>query len=438
MSAPSMTTGPTSLNEDLLPTLTVPQAMAEADRCLYCWEAPCVKACPTSIDIPSFIRRIRTGNATGAGRKILEANIMGGTCARVCPTEVLCEASCVRNKAQEAPVAIGRLQRHATDALFAAGTQPFVRAPATGKKVAVIGAGPAGLACAHRLAREGHAVTVYEARPKSGGLNEYGLAAYKMAGEQAQKEVDFILSIGGITIEHGKALGRDVSIAGLRARFDAVFLGIGLGGTNALKVPGEELEGVEDAVAFIENLRQTSGLGTPLTGKKVVVIGGGNTAIDAAIQAKLLGAEEVTLAYRRGAEQMGATAHEQALAKLAGVIVRPWLRPRRLSADGSTRVASIELEKTKLIDGKLTGTNHTEILSADLVLKAVGQTLDASVLDGMEIEAGKVAVDADGRTSLKGVYAGGDCVKSGQDLTVQSVDDGQRAAAAIVHDFVNV
>jgi dihydropyrimidine dehydrogenase (NAD+) subunit PreT len=435
MSAPSMTAGPRSLTEDLHPALTMPQAMAEADRCLFCWEAPCVQACPTSIDIPGFIRRIQTGNAAGAGTRILEANIMGGTCARVCPTEVLCEASCVRNKLDGTPVAIGRLQRHATDALFASGAQPFTRATATGKSVAVVGAGPAGLACAHRLARDGHDVTVYEAKPKAGGLNEYGLAAYKMAGGQAQKEVDFILSIGGIAIEHGKALGRDVTLAELRAKHDAVFLGVGLGGTNALKVPGEDLEGVEDAVSFIETLRQTPDIGTPLSGKKVVVIGGGNTAIDAAIQAKLMGAEEVTLAYRRGPEHMGATAHEQALAKLAGVTIRPWLKPRRLVADGGTGVATIELEKTKLIDGELVGTNHTVILAADLVLKAVGQTLDPSVLDGLEIRGGKVAVDAQGRTALKGVYAGGDCVKSGQDLTVQSVDDGQRAAAAIVFDF---
>lgn len=435
MSAPSTTTGPQSLTDDLAPPLTALQAMAEASRCLYCYEAPCVQACPTSIDIPGFIRRIQTGNAVGAGRKILEANIMGGTCARVCPTEVLCEAQCVRNKAEEAPVAIGRLQRHATDALFASGLQPFTRAPASGRTVAVVGAGPAGLACAHRLAREGHAVTVFEAKPKAGGLNEYGLAAYKMTNDHAQKEVDFILGLGGITVEHGKALGRDVTLSELRAKFDAVFLGVGLGGTNALRVPGEDLEGVEDAVAFIENLRQTPAIGTPLTGKKVVVIGGGNTAIDAAIQAKLLGAEEVTLAYRRGPEHMGATAHEQALAKLAGVTIRPWLKPRRLVADGGNGVATIELEKTKLIDGELVGTNHTVILPTDLVLKAVGQTLDASALDGLTVTGGKVAVDGQGRTALKGVYAGGDCVKSGQDLTVQSVDDGQRAAAAIVSDF---
>lgn len=435
MSVPSMTAGPKSLTEDLMPPLSLGQAMVEGDRCLYCWEAPCVTACPTSIDIPGFIRRINSANAVGAGKKILEANIMGGTCARVCPTEVLCEASCVRNKADERPVAIGRLQRFATDALFASGLQPFTRAPATGKKVAVVGAGPAGLACAHRLAREGHDVTVFEAKPKSGGLNEYGLAAYKMAGGQAQKEVEFILGIGGITVEHGKALGRDVTLAELRARYDAVFLGIGLGGTNALRVPGEDLEGVEDAVAFIENLRQTPDIGTPLAGKKVVVIGGGNTAIDAAIQAKLLGAEEVTLAYRRGPEHMGATAHEQALAKLAGVTIRPWLKPRRLVADGGNAVATIELEKTKLVDGELVGTNHTTILPVDLVLKAVGQTLDASALDGLTVTAGKVVVDEQGRTALKGVYAGGDCVKSGQDLTVQSVDDGQRAAAAIASDF---
>jgi len=426
---------PKSLTEDLVPPLTALQAVGEAARCLYCFDAPCVTACPTSIDIPGFIRRIQTGNTVGAGKKILEANIMGGTCARVCPTEVLCEASCVRSKAEENPVAIGPLQRHATDAVFAAGVQPFTRAPATGKRVAVVGAGPAGLACAHRLSREGHEVTVFEAKPKAGGLNEYGLAAYKMAGGHAEREVAFILSVGGITIEHGKALGRDVTLAELRAGFDAVFLGVGLGGTNTLHVPGEDLEGVGDAVAFIERLRQTPDIGTPLAGKRVMVIGGGNTAIDAAIQAKLLGAEEVTLTYRRGEEHMGATAHEQALARLAGVTIKTWSRPRRVNSDSGIAAGSIELEKTRMVDGRLTGTNHTTILPVDLVLKAVGQALDTTGLDGLEIADGKVVVDSEGRTALPRVYAGGDCVKSGQDLTVQSVEDGARAALAVHHDL---
>lgn len=435
MSAPTPITGPKSLTDDFVPPLTGLQAVAEAARCLYCHEAPCVAACPTSIDIPGFIRRIQTGNVIGAGKRILEANVMGGTCARVCPTEVLCEASCVRAKAEERPVSIGRLQRHAVDAVFRAGVQPFTRAPATGKRVAVIGAGPAGLACAHRLAREGHEVTVYEAKPKSGGLNEYGLAAYKMIDGHAEREVAFILSLGGITVEHGAALGRDMTLAELRVRHDAVFLGVGLGGTNTLRVPGEDLEGVEDAVAFIECLRQTPDVGSPLVGKRVVVIGGGNTAIDAAIQAKLLGAEEVTLAYRRGEEHMGATAREQALAKLAGVIIKTWSRPRRLNSDSGTAVGSIELEKTRMVDGRLTGTNHMTILPVDLVLKAVGQALDTSGLDGLEVADGKLVVDADGRTTLKGVYAGGDCVRSGPDLTVQSVADGARAARAVHNDF---
>ncbi|HYD29992.1 MAG TPA: NAD(P)-dependent oxidoreductase [Azospirillaceae bacterium] len=431
MAALPKTTGPKGLTEDLVPPLNPLQAMAESARCLYCYEAACVTACPTAIDIPGFIRAITTGNTRGAAVTILSANIMGGTCARVCPTEVLCEAACVRNKAEAAPVAIGRLQRFATDALMAEGVQPFRRDPSTGKRVAVVGAGPAGLSCAHRLARLGHGVTVFEAKAKAGGLNEYGLAAYKMTGGFAQCEAAFILSVGGITVEHGKALGCDITLEELRREFDAVFLGIGLGGANALHVPGEDLEGVAEAVDFIEMIRQCRQADPVLAGKRVVVIGGGNTAIDAAVHARLLGAEEVTLAYRRGQEHMGATVHEQQLAQTSGVALRTWLSPRRVLGDGGTAIEAVEFERTKLVGGKLVGTDHTVTLPADLVLKAVGQSLKAQGLDGLELAGGRVKTDDSGHTSLPGVFAGGDCVKSGENLTVQAVADGTRAALAI-------
>ena len=433
MSAAHMSSSPAlppALDQDLVPPLSALQAMAESARCLYCFEAACVAACPTGIDIPGFIRRIGNGNVKGAALTILESNILGGTCARACPTEVLCEGACVRTYAAEAPVAIGRLQRYATDHLFASGIQPFARGPATGRRVAVVGAGPAGLSCAHRLARLGHAVTLYDARPKAGGLNEYGLAAYKMTGGFAQREVDFVLGVGGIEVKHGAALGREVTLGELRGSYDAVFLGLGLSATNALMVEGEDLAGVADAVEVIAALRQGLPTDPPLAGARVVVIGGGNTAIDAAVQSLCVGAAEVTLAYRRGTEHMGATGYEQDLARTRGVSLRTWLAPRRILGEGG-RVAAVEFERTRLEAGRLAGGGETVTVPCDAVLKAVGQKLHPAGLDGLAVSGGKIAVDGTFATSLPGVFAGGDCVKSGEDLTVQAVEDGKRAAHAI-------
>lgn len=411
---------------DLTPAMTPVQALAESNRCLFCYDAPCIKACPTGIDIPAFIRSIATGNLRGAATTILSENIMGGTCGRVCPTETLCEQSCVRNRAEDRPVAIGRLQRHATDRLIdGEPVHPFPRAAATGKRVAVVGAGPAGLSCAHRLATLGHEVTVFEAKAKSGGLNEYGLAPYKMADDFAQREVAFILGVGGITVEHGRKLGADLSLDSLRADYDAVFLGVGLGSNNRLGIPGEERAGVEDATAFIERVRQALPGQPPAVGRSVVVIGGGNTAVDAAIQAKRLGAEDVTLVYRRGRAQMGATAWEQELAQTEGVVLKTFAAPKEI---GDT---TITFERTRLTDGKLSGTGETFTLQADMVLKAVGQKLSAEALDGLQVTGGKIAIDDAYRTTLAKVWAGGDCVATGEDLTVQSVQDGKLAALAI-------
>ncbi len=416
--------------DDLHPPLNAEQVSVQASRCLFCYEAPCVTACPTSIDIPKFIRQIATGNSLGAAHTILEANIMGGTCARACPTEILCEQKCVLHTGEDEAVQIGHLQRHAVDLLIAKnGLHPFTRAKDSGEKIAVIGAGPAGLACAHELARRGHEVTVFEAREKPGGLNEYGLAAYKMAGGFAAREVDFIMGIGGIQLECAKALGRDVSLADLRADFDAVFLGVGLARPRRLDIAGEDLAGVEDALTFIERIRQASDLTTVDPGGNVIVIGGGNTAIDAAVQARRLGARQVTLVYRRGPAQMGATAWEQDLAAINGVTMMHWARPVRLSGNGSIR--TVEFERTRLEDGKLTGTGEHFTLQADRVYKAVGQQLVDEGLAGLVMEGGKVVVDQTGRTSLPGVFAGGDCIASGEDLTVQAVADGKRAAAGI-------
>lgn len=420
---------------DLHPRLTRHEAMVEADRCLFCFDAPCMNACPTSIDIPLFIREIAVGNPDGAAKTIFAQNILGGMCARVCPTETLCEEVCVRMEGEGKPVRIGMLQRYATDHFMDSGRALYRRAPDTGKHVAVVGGGPAGLACAHALARLGHAVTILEARDKLGGLDEYGIAAYKTVDGFARREVDFVLSIGGIEVETGKALGRDIALTDLRARYDAVFLSIGLGGVNALRAEGETLEGVGDAVDYIAELRQADDLSTLPVGRRVVVIGGGMTAIDIAVQSRHLGAEDVTIAYRRGEENMGASAYEQELAKVNGVRILHWVKPARVTG-ANGHVEAIELERTRLDDaGKVVGTGERFSLPADMVFKAIGQTLVEDHLadgsDGLHIHGGKIVVDAEGRTSLNGVWAGGDCATGGEDLTVVAVRDGRNAAGSI-------
>jgi dihydropyrimidine dehydrogenase (NAD+) subunit PreT len=415
---------------DLHPRLDKHEALVAADRCYFCYDAPCMTACPTSIDIPLFIRQIATGNPIGSAKTIFDQNILGGMCARVCPTEELCEQACVRNTAEEKPVEIGRLQRYATDTAIQAGRQFYERAASTGKKIAVVGAGPAGLAAAHRLAVKGHDVAIYDSKSKSGGLNEYGIATYKAVDDFAQKEVDYVLSIGGIEVRHAQQLGRDFSLADLQSQYDAVFLGIGLAGVNALRVDGENLPGVDDAVDFIAGLRQATNKADVAVGRRVVVLGGGMTAIDAAVQAKLLGAEEVTICYRRGKEHMNASEFEQDLATSKGVIIRHWLAPKSiLSQDG--KVAAIEVEYTKLADGRLVTTGETGVIAADQIFKAIGQTFEASGLGSLRMESGRIAIDGEGRTSLDGVWAGGDCVFGGDDLTVSAVAQGRDAAESI-------
>jgi len=418
---------------DAHPPLSPHEALVEASRCYFCYDAPCMEACPTGIDIPGFIRGIATDNLRGAAMKILQQNIFGGSCARVCPTEILCEGVCVRMAEEERPVRIGALQRRATDWLMAHDSQPFARGEPTGKRVAVVGAGPAGLACAHRLALHGHEVTVFEARPKPGGLNEYGIAAYKVADNFAQREVDFILSVGGIAIEYDKRLGRELSVAGLRAQFDAVFLGIGLDGVRALGVTGEALDGVRDAVDFIAELRQAEDKATLPVGRRVVVIGGGNTAIDAATQSRRLGAEDVTIVYRRGPEEMSATKHEQDWAQTNGVRIRHWAAPHGLhGTDG--RVTGVAFVRTMPDEsGRAVPTGEIFTLAADMVLKAVGQVLVADTWQpdaGIAVDGGRIVVDENRQTTMPGVYAGGDCV-AGIDLTVAAVQDGKLAAEAI-------
>ncbi|CAN5379806.1 NAD(P)-dependent oxidoreductase [soil metagenome] len=416
---------------DLHPPLSAHEALVESDRCYFCYDAPCMQACPTSIDIPLFIRQIMAANPKGAAKTIFAQNIMGGMCARVCPTETLCEEVCVREVAEGKPVRIGLLQRYATDTLMAANEQPFTPLPSTGKRVAVVGAGPAGLSCAHRLALHGHAVTILEAREKSGGLNEYGIAAYKTPNDFAQLEVEYILGVGGITIENGKMLGRDITLGELRASFDAVFLGMGLQGVNALHAENEAAGGVVDAIDYIAVLRQAADPGALKVGRRVAVIGGGMTAVDVAVQSKLLGAEDVTILYRRGKDQMKASGFEQDLAQTHGVKIKHWVMPKRVIAGNGAAVA-LECEYTGETDGQLGGTGETFTIPADMIFKAIGQSfIPAPLGDEIHLEGGRIKINEERRTNLEGVWAGGDCAAGGQDLTVAAVEDGKVAAEAI-------
>lgn len=421
VAAGRLTTEEISANfADLHPPMDTHEAHVAADRCYFCHDAPCITACPTDIDIPLFIRQIATGQPEAAARTIFEQNILGGMCGRVCPTETLCEQACVRELAEGKPVEIGRLQRHATDAMMARQGHPFTRAAETGKHVAVVGAGPAGLACAHRLAMKGHKVTIYEAKAKPGGLNEYGLAAYKTTDDFAAREVDWLLGIGGIEIEYGRVLGDNLQLEALRDSHDAVFLGIGLGAVNALGMPGDEA--ASNAVDFIATLRQAGDLREVPVGRNVVVIGGGMTAVDAAVQARLLGAENVTLAYRRGRDRMGASKFEQDLAASKGVRIITNVMP--VALENGTMV----LEYTAEVDGRLQGTGERIDLPADQVLRAIGQMLVP--LGDLELERGKISVAETGRTGIDGVWAGGDCTP-GEDLTVVAVAEGRDAAEDI-------
>lgn len=409
---------------DLHPPLDEHEALVAADRCYFCHDAPCMTACPTDIDIPLFIRQIATGTPDAAAKTILSQNILGGMCARVCPTETLCEEVCVREVAEGKPVLIGQLQRYATDHLQAKGVHPFERAAVTGKRVAVVGAGPAGLSCAHRLAMLGHDVEILDARPKPGGLNEYGIAAYKTPNGFAQAEVDWLMQIGGITFRHEVAVGRDITLEELKADYDAVFLGMGLVGVNTLGADGEDKAGVANAVDFISELRQSGDMSSVPIGRDVVVIGGGMTAVDAAVQAKLLGALNVTLVYRRGRDRMNASVFEQDLAASKGVRIVTHAVPIAVHGNGSVR--EIEFE---YVDEAMKGTSQTLRLQADQVFKAIGQTL---LGDGLpELDGHKIKVDGTGRTSLDRVWAGGDCASGGDDLTVTAVAEGRDAAMDI-------
>ncbi len=417
---------------DLHPPLSEHEALMASDRCYFCYDAPCVTACPTAIDIPLFIRQIATGTTDASAKTILSQNILGGMCARVCPTETLCEEACVREVAEGKPVEIGRLQRFATDNLMAKDIHPFERKASSGKKVAVIGAGPAGLACAHKLATLGHEITIYEAREKGGGLNEFGIAAYKSIDNFAQKELDWLLSIGGIKIEYGKGIGTNIKLDQIQSDYDATFIGMGLSGVNSLRCDGEN--NVLDAVKFIEELRQNDNKATIPIGRKIAVIGGGMTAVDAAVQSKLLGADEVSIVYRRERSKMGASKFEQDLATSKGVRIIENASPVEIS--GTEDASSIKFAHTRSLNGVLEIQSEEFELEVDQIFKAIGQSID-SELGNLKLKNGKIIIDQEGRTSVDGIWAGGDCAEGGEDLTVTAVAQGRDAAESINNSLIS-
>ena len=412
-------------------------ALVEANRCLFCYDAPCTKSCPTGINVPKFIKQITTDNIKGSAHTIFSANIMGGGCSKVCPVEKLCEGACVYNLMEEEAIPIAKLQRYATEKAIREKWPLFQRKAPTGKKVAVVGAGPAGLSCAHTLSREGIDVTIYEKERKGGGLMTYGIAAYKVTPEFCAEELDYILSLGGIEVKYEQELGNNLTINKLQQDYDAVFLGFGVGLARQLAIPGEDLEGVVDAIHFIYDIRSKGYSAVPV-GDKVVVVGMGMTAIDAATQARRLGAKEVTLVYRRTEAEMPCTQTELDIAKLDGCRISWLAAPKEIiGADG--RVTQMVCSVMQLGEPDASGrrspadTGLTFTLDTDMVIKATGQMPFQALIasESLPNQSGKIVADRRGVTNLQGVFAGGDCVNGGKEV-VDAVQAGKDSAAAIL------
>ncbi len=412
-------------------------AILEANRCINCYDAPCTKSCPTSIDVPLFIKQISSGNIKGSARTIFSSNIMGGGCSKVCPVEKLCEGACVYNLREEEPISIAKLQRYSTEKAIHEKWSLFERKPSNGKKVAVVGAGPAGLACAHALSLEGIDVTVFEKEGKGGGLMTYGVAAYKVTPESCQDEVDYITSIGGIDIQYNKELGKDVTLAGLQKEFDAVFVGIGVGVARELNIPGENLKGVVDAISFIYDLR-TNDYSKITVGDKVAVIGMGMTAIDAATQSKRLGAKEVTMIYRRTEQEKPCTDVELDLAKLDGCLFEWLASPKEIIGENG-KLKKLVCSKMKLGEPDSSGrrapvdTGEIFTIEVDMIIKAAGQIPFEELVSGSALQnkGGKISINTSGETNLKGVFAGGDAVNGGKEV-VDAVQAGKDGAKGIL------
>ncbi len=418
-------------------------ALVEANRCIFCYDAPCTKSCPTSINIPKFIKQITTDNIKGSAHTIFISNIFGGGCSRVCPVEKLCEGACVYNLLHEKPIEIAKLQRWSTQPAIENKWKLFERKKLAdtpsgdGGKVAIVGAGPAGLSCAHVLSREGIDVTVFEKESKGGGLMTYGIAAYKVTPKFCQDEVDFITSLGGIDIKYDHALGKEVTLADLQKDYDAVYLGIGVGLANQLNIPGEEMDGVEDAISFIYDIR-TKGYPNVPIGEKVAVIGMGMTAIDAATQAKRLGAKEVTMVYRRSEAEKNCTQVELDIAMLDGCKIQWLAAPVAISGvDGKATALVCDVMKLGAPDfsGKPAPirTGETITIECDMVIKATGQSpfMELVEQNGLENNKGKIVVKDKAITNIKGVFAGGDAVNGGKEV-VDAVQAGKDGAAAIL------
>lgn len=419
------------------PFETKEAALVEANRCLFCYDAPCIKSCPTGINVPKFIKQITTDNIKGSAHTIFISSIFGGGCSRVCPVEKLCEGACVFNLMHEQPIAIAKLQRYSTDDAIEDKWKLFERKSSTGKKVAVVGAGPAGLSCAHVLSRDGIDVTVYEKESKGGGLMTYGIAAYKVTPEFCNDEVNFITSLGGIEIKYNHELGRNISLEQLQQQYDAVFLGIGVGLANQLNIPGENLAGVEDAIDFIYKIRDKGYSHVPV-GDKVLVIGMGMTAIDAATQAKRLGAKEVTMVYRRTEAEKGCTQAELDIARLDGCKI-VWLAAPKELVGNDGKLTALVCDVMKLGAPDYSGkpapvpTGETITLEADMVIKATGQKPFEDLVNyyGIENRKGRIVPNENYSTNLSKVFAGGDCVNGGKEV-VDSVQAGKEAASAIM------
>ena len=426
---------------ELHPAFDRNQATSEAHRCLYCFDSPCMKACPTHIDISTFIKKIATGNVKGSAKTILESNWIALTCAKACPVDVLCEGACVYNDRGEKPIEIGRLQRYAIDRYFEQGMPPlFTPAPKNGKSVGIIGAGPAGLACAAELALMGYDTTVYEGKELAGGLDTRGIAPYKMSYEDSLKEVRLVQGLG-VQIKTGVWIGKNLSIAELERTHQAIFVGIGLGISPDLRIPGEELKGVFDALEFIERVT-TRRWSSVDVGKRVAVIGAGNTAIDAATEAKRLGAEHVAIVYRRGEEEMSAYEFEFDLAKRDGVVFYFLTAPKRILGNpASGTVEALECSKMKLGPKGAKGRRPAEPvpqsefrIPVDMVIKAIGQKTSDTFLaqiPSLELREGRVVVNPESlQTSNPMYFAGGDCINGGKEV-VNAAADGKRAAHGI-------
>lgn len=423
---------------EIRPSLTLNSATAEANRCLYCFDSPCTKACPTHIDIPTFIKKIATGNTKGSAKTILESNWIALTCAKACPVEVLCEGACVYRAKGEEPIQIGRLQRFAIDRYFESGMPPlFTPAPRNGKSIGIIGAGPAGLACAAELSLMGYDVAVYEAKKKAGGLDTWGIAPYKMKQDDSLKEVELVQSLGA-KIRTDTRIGKDISLNKLMEQHDAIFIGAGLGKASKLNIAGEHLDGVCDALDFIRTVTPRKWSKVDV-GKRVAVIGGGNTSIDAATEAKRLGAEKVMLMYRRSRSEMSAYNFEQELATMDGVQFYFLTAPKRIV--GKKHVEAIECVRMKLDKPDADGRRRPKPIPGsefkipvDMVIESVGQNIEDSFLaqiPNLKTEDGMIIVDTDSyQTSNPQFFAGGDCINGGKEV-VNAAYDGKRAAHGI-------